>query len=101
MEDINIDPVVQEKYLSRDFSKEFSLFIERFKALSDFNIETIEATFREMVKDLNIEAKVLIHPIRVVLTGKTIGPGLFEVMYYLGKEKTEKRLSRWIKRNQG
>jgi glutamyl-tRNA synthetase len=53
------------------------------------------------VQELNIEAKTLIHPIRVALTGKTIGPGLFEVIYYLGKERTRERLLRQIKRRQG
>ena len=46
---------------------------------------------------LGIEAKKLIHPIRVALTGKTIGPGLFEVIYYLGKERSKKRLLKWVK----
>jgi len=50
-----------------------------------------------LVSELGIEAKVLIHPVRVALTGKTVGPGLFEVVYYLGLEKTRKRLARLIK----
>ena len=59
---------------------------------------TIEAGFRQLVRELNIESKTLIHPIRVALTGKTVGPGLFEVVYYLGKERTKERLKRWIKK---
>jgi glutamyl-tRNA synthetase len=100
VKDINIDPQAQEKFLSADFSKEFGLFIERLQALDSFDIVSIEGGFRGLVKELNIEAKVLIHPIRVALTGKTIGPGLFEVVYYLGKERVRERLSRWIKRRQ-
>lgn len=95
---IKIEPEAKEKFLSKDLSKEFKLFIERLEALEDFSIPNIEATFRELVKDLNIEAKALIHPIRVALTGKTIGPGLFEVIYYLGKERTKERLKRFIKK---
>ena len=63
-----------------------------------FTIESIEREFRDLVKELNITSRQLIHPIRVALTGKTIGPGLFEVIFYLGKEITKKRLSRWIKK---
>ncbi|MCM8796001.1 MAG: glutamate--tRNA ligase [Candidatus Omnitrophica bacterium] len=92
-----IDPEAKDKFLSRDFSKEFKLFIERLMVLKDFNLQTIEQTFRQLVKELGIEARILIHPIRVALTGKTIGPGLFEVIYYLGKERTKERLTRWIK----
>ena len=53
-----------------------------------------------MVKELGIEAKALIHPIRVALTGKTIGPGLFEVIHYLGRERAKQRLLKCVERSQ-
>jgi glutamyl-tRNA synthetase len=92
-----IDPVAKEKYLTGDLSKEFSLFAQRLNNLACFEIINIEASFRELVVELGIEAKKLIHPIRVALTGKTIGPGLFEVIYYLGKERSCKRLNKFVK----
>jgi len=98
VEELKIDPEAEKEFLTQDLSKEFKLLIERLERLGKFDIATIEAAFRELVKELNIEAKTLIHPIRVALTGKTIGPGLFEVIYYLGKEKTRDRLSKFIKK---
>jgi len=98
VKNIKIDPIAKKQFLSSDLSKEFSLFLERLQNLDKFDIATVESCFRELAKELNIEAKTLIHPIRLALTGKTIGPGLFEVIYYLGKERTKERLSRWIKR---
>jgi glutamyl/glutaminyl-tRNA synthetase len=95
---INIEPQAKKKFLTQDFSREFALFIQRLEALEKFDVVSVETTFREMVKELNIEAKTLIHPIRVALTGKTVGPGLFEVIYYLGREKTKERLRRFIKK---
>ncbi|MFA5437396.1 MAG: glutamate--tRNA ligase [Candidatus Omnitrophota bacterium] len=97
VEEVSLDPRAQEKYLKQDFSREFSLFIERLKGLKSFDIVSIEESFRSLVSQLGIESKVLIHPVRVALTGKTIGPGLFEVIYYLGLERTDKRLKRFIK----
>ena len=97
VDDVNLDPRAQEKYLKQDFSKEFSLFIERLEGLKSFDIVSIEESFRSLVSQLGVEAKALIHPVRVALTGKTIGPGLFEVIYYLGRERTSKRLKRFIK----
>jgi glutamyl-tRNA synthetase len=92
-----MDPKAQEKFLSRDCSREFSLFCQRLTALPQFEIPAIEEAFRQMVAELHIEAKVLIHPVRVALTGKTIGPGLFEVIYYLGRERTIERLMKQVK----
>jgi len=101
LEDVNMDPEAEKKHLAKDLSKEFEIFIKKLDSLNKFDIISIEECFREMVKELNIEAKVLIHPIRVALTGKTIGPGLFEVIYYLGLERTRKRLGLWIRRERG
>ncbi|MDD5355619.1 MAG: glutamate--tRNA ligase [Candidatus Omnitrophica bacterium] len=97
VEEIKIDPAAQEKFLSKDLSKEFKLFIEELEGLSNFSVENIEKSFRDLVGKLNIEAKTLIHPLRVALTGKTIGPGLFELVYYLGLERTKRRLLKWAK----
>jgi len=98
LKNITIDPAAEQKFLAQDLSKEFKLFIDRLGKLDKFDIAAIEASFRELVAELNIQAKALIHPIRVALTGKTIGPGLFEVIYYLGKERTKERLMKWVKR---
>jgi glutamyl/glutaminyl-tRNA synthetase len=97
VKDLKLDPLAKEKYLSKDLSREFSLFVQRLEALDKFDILTIEESFRSLIKELAIESKALIHPIRVALTGKTVGPGLFEVIYYLGKERTKERLMKWVK----
>ncbi|MCX5704647.1 MAG: glutamate--tRNA ligase [Candidatus Omnitrophica bacterium] len=97
LKEVKMDPVAQAKCLSKDFSKEFALFVQRLDALQDFTVENIEKCFRDMMAELGLEAKVLIHPIRVALTGKTIGPGLFEVIYHLGKERSKERLQKWIR----
>ena len=99
LKEITPEAQAQAKFLSADLSKEFALFIERLDQLHSFDITSIESGFRELVKELNIESKQLIHPIRVALTGKTIGPGLFEVIYYLGKERTKERLLKWVKKS--
>ncbi len=92
-----IEAQAQDKYLSKDLSKEFSLFIERLEKLDKFDIISIEDEFRSLISDLSIQSRELIHPVRVALTGKTVGPGLFEVMHYLGKERTIDRLRHWVK----
>lgn len=87
----------REKYLSKDLSHEFNLLIERLKDLQNFDIASVEAAFREVVKELNLNASDLVHPVRVSLTGKAIGPGLFETIVILGKEKTIQRLAQALK----
>lgn len=101
VKEITIDPDALEKLTGEDLSREFALFVERLDALeksNKFEVSGIEAMFRDMVKELNVESRRLIHPIRAAITGKTIGPGLFEVIYFLGSDKVKERLARWIKK---
>jgi glutamyl-tRNA synthetase len=97
LDKITIEHKLREKFFTQDLSKEFSMFIERLDRLEAFTVINIEKTFRDLVKERNISSRQLIHPIRVALTGKTIGPGLFDVIFYLGKEKTNARLKGCVK----
>ncbi len=96
LKEVPMDPTAKEKFLTKDLSGEFRQFVQRLDALEKFEIVSIEEAFRVLVKELGVESKALIHPIRVALTGKTVGPGLFEVIYYLGRERTRERLLKWV-----
>lgn len=87
----------KEKLTGKQLKDTFKLLLERIEKLEPFDIHTTEATFRDLVKELNLPSADLVHPVRAALTGKTIGPGLFETMVILGKPKTEERLSQAIK----
>ncbi len=87
-----IDEETRKKFFSGDTKKRFGLLSERLKASAVFDAPSAEAVFREVVKELGIEASELVHPVRVALTGKTVGPGLFDTMIILGKDKVIERL---------
>ena len=80
------------KHLGRDKREGFKLLAEHLVNLSRFDHHSTEQAFRAVVTKLDIKAGDLVHPVRVALTGKTIGPGLFETMTVLGQEKTVQRL---------
>jgi len=92
LKEIQVESAIREKFLKKDLSREFQLFSARLESLEKFDIVTIEEVFRKLVEELGLKSKELIHPIRVALTGKTVGPGLFEVIYYLGRQRTKERL---------
>jgi glutamyl-tRNA synthetase len=88
----NIREEDKQKYLAQDRSKEFIILAQRLEALNDFTPQAAESVFRDVVTQLNMSSSDLVHPVRVALTGKSVGPGLFETMSLLGKEKTVQRL---------
>jgi glutamyl-tRNA synthetase len=70
-------------------------FIEFFQDRAHASIEECEALLRDYQSKAGIEKLgPVVHPTRVALTGKTVGPGLFELMAALGPARIVKRLER-------
>lgn len=94
-DDYKFDEHSVEKYLKNQNVK---YIIEKIKSellkIPDeiFTNSNIEKIIRETASSLNIKAAEIIHPLRVLLTGKSESPGLFEVMELLGKNKVIARL---------
>lgn len=90
--EVSLRPEDKDKFLARDLSREFVLLSERLEGVDVFDHQSAEKAFRGVVGELGCAASDLVHPVRVALTGKSVGPGLFETMNVLGKEKTIQRL---------
>jgi len=94
-DDYNIDP----KSLNKNILKHPGLrewlpvLANRFKKLENFNKETSESTTREYAADLEIKPGILINAMRTVLTGQLAGPGMFDIITTLGKERVISRLN--------
>ena len=52
----------------------------------------IEADAREFAEGLGVKFGHFVHPVRAALTGTNKGPGLFDIVYLLGKERCIARL---------
>lgn len=83
--------------LEKDMSKEIKGLMDKFSSLNAFDKEIIEKEFRTAASELGLKARDLVHPVRVALTGRRVGPGLFETLEVLGKEESLKRLERLCK----
>lgn len=62
------------------------------EAVEDWNLETEEQAYRAVIEREGIKSGAIIHPTRLALTGRTNGPGLFEIVDILGKEESVARL---------
>jgi len=70
--------------------------IERMQGLSDWTHDGIEEAVRQVGEEMGLSGGQVIHPIRVAATGRTVGPGLFESMAVLGKDRVLARLNRTL-----
>jgi len=64
----------------------------RYSRLEPFDLPNIEASTRAVAEELGVTAAQVIHPTRVAVSGRTVGPGLFEMIEVLGRERVLIRL---------
>jgi len=69
-------------------------YTDSLEAVAEFLPDVLEAHLREYAEAKGVKAGKIIHGVRLSLTGKTVSPGLFEMMDVLGREVVLKRLHR-------
>lgn len=65
---------------------------DAYDALDEFTVENTHALLVKLAQARDVGMGLLIHPARVAVSGVAEGPGLFEMLALLGKEKTLARL---------
>ncbi len=65
-----------------------------FSALEDFSVESTEKALEEYCEANDVGLGTVVHPVRVAVSGLAAGPGLFDMLALLGREKVLKRMER-------
>lgn len=79
-----------EKYLTPENLNIVKSLLDELKNLEPFSAPEIESLVRKKAESLNVKAANIIHTIRVCISGRTVTPGLFEMMEVLGKKEVVK-----------
>ena len=91
-DDYPFDEKAVAKRLAKDGVKATVLdLVERFSKVADWTAPNLEAVVKELSQGQGMGPWV--HPIRVAVSGRGEGIGLFEMLQLLGKEKTLARLT--------
>lgn len=92
-DDFPFDQKAVDKRLKKDGVKAILIdLVERFSKIDDWTAPTLEAMVKELSQGNGMGPWV--HPIRVAVSGRGEGIGLFEMLQLLGKEKTLARLTK-------
>lgn len=65
---------------------------EKLRGLNNWNGEEIEAAVRETSESAGVGLGKLAQPLRAALTGRTVSPGIFDVLLLLGRDASLARL---------
>ena len=90
------DEDVVRKRWKPDSAANLKKLAEEFSKLSNPSKEDFEITLRETAEQLEIGTGKLIHPVRLAVSGVGGGPGVFDILFIIGKQKTLTRLNNAI-----
>jgi len=96
-DDYEYDPKGVKKRLRKEGVPDL---LENLKALlaeqEPFTIDALEERVRAFAEAEGVGAGKVIHPLRMALTGRTTGPGIFHVVVGLGREACLRRIDRTL-----
>jgi|BEDMetMinimDraft_2_1075160.scaffolds.fasta_scaffold01781_4 glutamyl-tRNA synthetase len=89
--------------VAKHFTPETAGYLERLAdallGLTEWTAPALDELFARLAETWQVPRARLIHPTRLALTGRTVGPGLFELMAALGPAESQSRLRQaaaWI-----
>jgi len=89
---VDYDPEAASKFLTADMKELLLAVADRLPSCREYSKAGMEAFLREVAEDRGVKLKVIAQPLRVALTGKSVSPGVDEVMLTLGKDRVIRRI---------
>lgn len=93
-DNVVFDETAKTRFITADQASLFEMLVKNLSVLDSFNHETLEQAFGNVMEMAGLKFGKIAQPLRVVLTGGTASPGIYEVMEILGKERVIKRIER-------
>jgi glutamyl-tRNA synthetase len=81
------------KFLVPEISNHLKAMVTAIPTVQNFNKKDLEEFLKAFTQEKDIKFKVIAQPLRVALTGKTVSPGIDEIMVTLGKERVIQRIN--------
>ncbi|WIW89372.1 MULTISPECIES: glutamate--tRNA ligase [unclassified Sphingobium] len=66
---------------------------DALQPVQSWTVEAIEEAIRRVAEDAGLGLGKVAQPLRAALTGRTVSPGIFDVLFLLGKEESLERLA--------
>ncbi len=86
----------EEKAIQKNWNAEtaelLQHLIDEFEKIENPTKEKYEEALNTLAEKLNIGKGKLIHPLRLALSGTSAGPGIYDIIFILGKEEVKQRI---------
>ena len=78
--------------LTEDSRTVLASIADTLGGLAEWSVPAIDAAMRVLAEEKGLKLGKLAQPLRAALTGRTVSPGIFEVMVLIGREESMARL---------
>jgi glutamyl-tRNA synthetase len=92
------DPEGITKRWKHETGHHLGILAEEFSRLADPSREDYESALHRIAASLGIGNGELIHPLRLAVSGMGIGPGLYDILFILGRDETVRRITTAIRK---
>jgi glutamyl-tRNA synthetase len=94
-EDYEFDPEAVEKVFGKpEAATHLSALRDELARIDKWDLETLESTLKSLAQKLGCKTGDLVHPARVAVSGRSIGPSLYHMLEVMGKERVLARFDR-------
>ncbi len=87
------DEKMAKKAWKEDTAEHLTNFIAILQKIDDFNSANIEQITKNWLEEIELGIGKLMTPMRLALVGEGKGPHLFDIIEFIGKEETIKRIN--------
>jgi glutamyl-tRNA synthetase len=87
-------PTAQKNWKSTEVNQRMKYLEQALQQTEQWDTAHLEDVLRNAAEKLQISAAKLIHPTRLAISGFGVGPGIFELMVVLGKERVLRRIAK-------
>ncbi|MBI3610312.1 MAG: glutamate--tRNA ligase [Nitrospirae bacterium] len=95
-DEVSFDEPARVKFLTPEIRSVLIELVDRLSASASFAPMELEKRFKEVLEQKGMKLSQLAQPVRVALTGRTVSPGIYEVMEILGRDRSLARLKKAI-----
>ena len=96
-EEYEFDPAAVEKVFGKpEAATRLNALRDEFATIENWAVEKIESTLKTLAQKLGCKTGDLVHPARVAVSGRSVGPSLYHMLEVMGKKRVLARFDRMI-----
>jgi glutamyl/glutaminyl-tRNA synthetase len=93
-DEIAYDPEAAQKSFVPENKPRLEKLRDAFAKAEPFNAANVEAALKAVSGELGVKVGVLVHPVRLAVTGNPSGPSLYHLLEVVGKQKALARIEK-------